>query len=39
LRDAAPSIPGVAVIVRTRGSGGPSNSNDSDRRQCHCLIG
>jgi hypothetical protein len=26
LRDAAPSIPGVAVIVRTRGSGSASSA-------------
>jgi hypothetical protein len=33
LRDASPPALAVAVIVRTRRSGGASNSNDGDRRE------
>jgi hypothetical protein len=33
LRDTSPAALGVAVIVRTRGSGGVSNSNDGNLRE------
>jgi hypothetical protein len=38
LRDAPPSIPGVAVIVHTRGTGGESNSADGDFREYPCFV-
>jgi hypothetical protein len=38
LRDASPAALAVAVIVRTRRSGGASNNNDGDPREYPCFT-